>query len=78
MLNILIEHDRPDEIVESTIYLYNLNGQIVHAHTQKGNNLIQWNLGEINTPAGIYVYQAKIKTTTSNFTSKAGKVIITQ
>jgi hypothetical protein len=78
VLNILIEHDRPDEIVESTIYLYNLNGQMVHAQTQKGNNLIQWNLGEINTPAGIYVYQAKIKTTTSNFTSKAGKVIITQ
>ena len=77
MLNILIEHDRPDEIVESTVYLYNLNGQMVHAQTQKGNNLIQWNLGEINTPAGIYMYQAKIKTTTSNFTSKAGKVIIT-
>ena len=32
----------------------------------------------MNTPAGIYVYQVKIKTTTSNFTSKAGKVIITQ
>ena len=78
VLNILIEHDRPDEIIESTVYLYNLNGQLVHAHTQKGNDLIQWNLGEINTPAGIYVYQAKIKTNTSNFTSKAGKVIITQ
>lgn len=78
VLNILIEHDRPNEIIESTVDLYNLSGQIVHTHTQKGNNLIQWNLSDMNTPAGIYVYQVKIKTTTSNFTSKAGKVIITQ
>lgn len=78
VLNILIEHDRPNEIIESTVYLYNLSGQIVHTHTQKGNDLIQWNLSDMNTPAGIYVYQVKIKTTTSNFTSKAGKVIITQ
>lgn len=78
VLNILIEHDRPNEIIESTVDLYNLSGQIVHTYTQKGNNLIQWNLSDMNTPAGIYVYQVKIKTTTSNFTSKAGKVIITQ
>ncbi len=78
VLNIQIEHDRPDEIVESTINLYDLSGQLIYAHVQKGNNTIQWNLSDLNTPAGIYVYQVNIKTTTSNFVSKAGKLIITQ
>ena len=78
VLNIIIHHDRPDDIAESTIYLYDLSGKIVDVHTQRGNEPIQWNLSEANAPAGIYIYQVNIKTTTSNYVSKAGKLIITQ
>ena len=78
VLNIIIHHDRPDDIAESTIYLYDLSGKIVDVHTQRGNEPIQWNLSETNAPAGIYIYQVNIKTTTSNYVSKAGKLIITQ
>ena len=77
-LNIEINHDRPDDIVEYTVYLYDISGKMVYAHTQTNNNTIQWNMGDINTSSGIYVYQVNIKTQTSNFISKAGKIIITQ
>ena len=78
ILNIIINHDRPDDIAESTIYLYDISGKIMHVHTQRGNAPIQWNISELNTPAGIYIYQVNIKTVTSNYVSKAGKLIITQ
>jgi len=32
----------------------------------------------MNVAPGIYVYQVNIKTTTSNYVSKAGKIIVTQ
>jgi hypothetical protein len=78
ILNIIINHDRPDDIVESIIYLYDLSGKMVYAHAQKRNAPILWNLSELNTPAGIYIYQVNIKTANSNYVSKAGKLIITQ
>ena len=76
VLNIIINHDRPDEILESIVNMYDLSGKLVYTYSQQNHNPIQWNMGEINAPNGIYVYQVKIKTTTSNFVSKAGKIII--
>jgi hypothetical protein len=77
VLHISVEHDRPDDIVEYTMNLYNLNGQLIHTHTQYDNH-IQWNMADLNTPTGIYIYQLTIKTPSSNYISKAGKLIITQ
>ena len=78
VMHIDIQYDQPDEIVETTVYLYNVNGQLVHAQHQKGTQGVHWNMSEITPSPGIYVYQVKIKTTSSNFVSKAGKVIVTQ
>jgi hypothetical protein len=77
-LNIEINHDRPDDIVEYTVHLYDISGKMVYTHTQTNDNTIRWNMGDINISSGIYVYQVNIKTLTSNFISKAGKIIITQ
>lgn len=78
VLNIQIEYNQPDEIVESTIFLYDVSGQLLHSYTQKGVDGIHWNMNELNVSSGIYVYQIKIKTATSNYVSKAGKIIITE
>ena len=78
VLNIQIAFNQPDEIVDATVYLYDLSGQLVYTYQQRGTETINWNMSNINTGAGIYVYQVKIKTTTSNYVSKAGKIIITQ
>ena len=78
VLNIDIAFNQPDEMVDATIYLYDLSGKLVYTHQQLGTESIRWNMGAINTCPGIYVYQVKIKTPTSNYVSKAGKMIITQ
>jgi hypothetical protein len=56
--------------------LYDLSGRLVKEHQQKGTTGIQLNLNEMNVQPGIYVYNVKIKSTTSNYVSKAGKIII--
>jgi hypothetical protein len=77
-LNIQIEYDQPDEVIQTAIYLYDISGKLVLAHTQKGAEGIRWNMSHMNVAPGIYVYQVNIKTTTSNYVSKAGKIIVTQ
>ena len=73
-----IEYDQPNEIVETTIRLFDIGGQLIHTHMQKGVKGIEWNLGELGMNSGIYVYQVSIKTTTSNYVSKAGKIIVSK
>jgi hypothetical protein len=78
VLNFRIEFDQPNEVVQTEIYLYDLSGRLIKAHKQIGTEGIQWNMNEMNATPGIYIYQVRIKTPTSNFVSKAGKIIITQ
>lgn len=78
MLYFQIDYDQPDEVIQTEIRMYNLRGQLIKEHTQTGTEGIQWNMNEINAPAGIYVYQVKIRTLTSEFVSKAGKIIISK
>lgn len=73
-----IDHDQPDEIIETTINLYDLSGRMIHTHAQRGVDGIRWNISELGINGGIYVYQVNIKTTTSNYVSKAGKIIVSK
>ena len=78
VLNFRVEFDQADEITQTEIYMYNLSGGLVKAYKQVGTEVIQWNMNEINATPGIYIYQLKIKTPTSSYVAKAGKIIITQ
>ena len=73
-----IDHDQPDEIIETTIHLYDLSGRMIHTHAQRGVEGIKWNISELGINSGIYVYQVNIKTATSNYVSKAGKIIVSK
>jgi hypothetical protein len=78
VMNIKINYDQPDELIETAIYLYDISGKLVYTTSQKGAEGIRWNMSDINIASGIYLYQVNIKTTTSNYVSKAGKIIIIQ
>lgn len=78
VMNIKINYDQPDELIETAIYLYDISGKLVYTTSQKGAEGIKWDMSHINIESGIYLYQVNIKTTTSNYVSKAGKIIITQ
>ena len=77
-LTIQIEYDQPDEVIQTTIYLYDISGKLVLKHEQKGTQGIKWNMSSLSIDSGIYVYQVNIKTQTSNYVSKAGKIIVTK
>ena len=78
ILNIHVINNQPDETISTLINLYNVNGQLVYQYQQPSADPIQWNIGEMNLAAGIYIYQVNIKNPTSSYTSKTGKIIITQ
>lgn len=76
ILHFQIEYDQPNEVVQTEICMFDLNGRLIKEYSQIGANGIQWDMSEIAAQPGIYMYQVKIKTTTSDYVSKAGKIII--
>ena len=77
VLHIDIIHDQPNEAIETLIHVYDISGKRVYTYQQMGTQSITWNMGSIGLSAGIYIYQINIKTPTSEYTSQAGKIIIT-
>ena len=77
MLHIDIVHDQPNETIETLINVYDISRKRVYAYQQTGTQSITWNMGSVGLTAGIYIYQINIKTPTSEYTTKAGKIIIT-
>lgn len=76
VLNFQIDYDQPNEVIQTEIRLYDVNGSMIKEHIQNGTTGIQWNVDELNASSGVYIYQVKIKTPTSEFVSKVGKIII--
>jgi hypothetical protein len=76
-LNIDILHDQPDETIETIVNVYDISGKRVYAYQQTGTQSIAWDIASMGLTAGIYIYQVNIKTPTSEYTTKAGKIIIT-
>lgn len=76
-LNIEVQYDQPDEIIEMQVLVCDVSGKLVYTHNQTGVDGLRWSMSQIVSQPGIYVYRIKIKTTTSNFVSKAGKIIVT-
>ena len=76
VLHFQIEYDQPNEVIQTEIYMFDLSGRLIKEHRQIGTTGIRWDMSEIAAQPGVYIYQVKIKTTTSDYVSKAGKIII--
>jgi hypothetical protein len=77
-LNIEVQYDQPDEIIEMQVMVCDVSGKLVYTHNQTGVDGLRWSMNQIVSQPGVYVYRIKIKTATSNFVSKAGKIIVTK
>ena len=75
-LNIHIEYDRPDDLVETNIYVFNLAGQLVWHHSQEDAKQIQWNVADMGITSGIYSYRVELKTENTTAVSNMGKIIV--
>jgi hypothetical protein len=78
VVNVEILFDQQDEVLETMVYLYDISGKLMHTHTQNNIDGIRWDMGHLSVNPGIYIYQVKIKTSTSDWVSKAGKIIVTK
>ena len=78
VVNIKIEYDRPDDLVQTDIYVYNMSGQMVWKHSQDDAKTIEWNIGELGITPGIYVYRINMQTANTSAVSQTGKLIVTK
>lgn len=78
IVNIQIEYDRPDDLVQTDIYIYNMSGQLVWQSSQDDAKTITWNIGELGITPGIYVYRLQLQTQSTSAISQTGKLIVTK
>lgn len=78
VMNLTVLYDQPDELLTTEVYVYNLNGQTIWSHTQQNPDQIQLNLGELNLQPGVYLYNVRIKSATSKYSTCSGKIIVTK
>lgn len=77
-LTLIVNYDQPDELLQTEVYLFNTSGQMVYSHTQDNPDAVSINLQALGLQPGIYVYNVKIKSATSKYSTVAGKIIVTK
>ena len=78
ILNLVVNYDQPDELLSTEIYLFNINGQLVYSHKQDNPDAVSINLAQLGLRAGVYVYNIKIKSASSKYSTTSGKIIVTR
>ena len=78
VLNLIVNYDQPDELLQTEVYLYNINGQMVYHHTQENPDEVRISLPTLGLSAGIYVYSVKLKSANSKYSTTSGKIIVTK
>ena len=77
-LNLIVNYDQPDAALETEVYLYSLSGQMVWSQKQSNPDHVAINLANLNLNGGVYIYNIKIKSATSGYSSSSGKIIVTK
>ena len=77
-MHISVLYDQPDELIQTEIYLFNLSGQMVYSHTQDNPDQVSINLAQLGLQPGVYVYNVRIKSASSKYSTTAGKIIVTK
>ncbi len=75
-INFVIQHDKPDDRLEAHYMLFDLSGRKVWEHTQEGGDRVTLNVSELGVHTGLYLYRVELKTPTTNYTSKTGKIMV--
>ena len=77
-IDFIFEHDRPDVIMNATIRIYDVAGRLLYEQDQRGEETIRWNITESPVPAGVYIYNIQLSSSSTKTCSKSGKIIITK
>ena len=78
-VNIVVDYDRPDEIMQTDLFIYDLSGRQVEHLSQRGTEALTWDMSATGgVAAGIYLYQVQLSSENIKTVSKTGKIIITK
>jgi len=79
--SIIVKHDRPETILNTTVEIFDISGRKIWSFSQSNADNISWDLKtdtgrQVKT--GIYFYRVSIKTSNSSFTSKTNKMLVVE
>ena len=77
----MVNHDRPETLLSTTVEVFDLSGRKIWSETQPSADNLTWNLISNNgkkVKSGIYLYRVNINTTDSDITSKTNKMVIVE
>jgi len=79
--SIVVTHDRPETILNTTVEVFDISGRKIWSKSQLTAENIIWNLTADNgskVKTGIYFYRVNIKTVNSDIYSKSSKLIVVE
>ncbi len=77
MITFVVQHDKPDDILQVRYMIFDMSGKKVWEKTQQGNGQMTVNAADAHLTSGIYLYRVQLKTTDSEeYTSKTGKIMV--
>ncbi|MFV0392134.1 MAG: type IX secretion system sortase PorU [Paludibacteraceae bacterium] len=75
----VVEHNRPEVVLETKIDIYDLTGRMIFSKEQSNADSLMWDLRDSNgnkVRTGLYMYNVSVKTSNSEYTSKGNKIIV--
>jgi len=76
-LNMYLQHDRPDDLMYIDIAFYDVTGQKVWStYRSLYDATISFDMSEAGLPAGTYIYQFTIQTSTQSSSCHSGRIIV--
>jgi len=75
----VVEHDRPEVILTTTLDVFDISGRKIYTMQQNSAEKIYWDLIDASgrrIQPGIYLYNISIQTANSKLSSKANKLIV--
>jgi len=77
----IVNHDRPETILSTTVEIFDLTGRKIWSFSQQSADNLTWDLVTNDgkkVKTGVYLYRVNIKTSNSDVSSKTNKMIIVE
>jgi len=77
--NIVVEHDRPETVLNTLVEIFDLSGRKIWQFEQSNADKVQWDLrgaDGVKVKTGIYFYKVSISTNNSEVYSKTNKMFV--
>ncbi len=77
----IVQHDRPEIVLNTSVEIFDLSGQKIWSFSQPSADNLSWDLNTSNNvrvKSGFYIYRVNIKTNNSDIISKSNKIRVVE